>query len=74
MNRSIREHRKGDPILVRQGYKRLRERENSTLRSAGFEPVGDNLWKREGVIFGREAALQYARRFADDNTQANSQA
>ena len=56
--------------LVRQGYKRLRERENSTLRSAGFEPVGDNLWKREGVIFGREAALQYARRFADDNRQA----
>ena len=55
---------------MRQGYKRLRERENSTLLRAGFEPVGDNLWKREGVIFGREAALQYARRFADDNRQA----
>jgi hypothetical protein len=61
---------KGDLILVRQ-YRRFTERENSTLLRAGFEPVGDNLWEREGVIFGREAALQYARRFADDNTQAN---
>jgi hypothetical protein len=74
VNRCIREHAKGDLILVRQGYKRRRERENSTLLRAGFEPVGDNLWKREGVMFGREAALQYARRFADDNTQANRQA
>ena len=64
---------KGDLILVRQ-YRRFREREHSTLLSAGFEPVGEDLWKREGVIFGREAALQYARRFADDNTQATRQA
>jgi hypothetical protein len=46
------------------------------LLSAGFEPVGDNLWKREGILYGREAALQYARHFADerigksDNRQA----
>jgi hypothetical protein len=59
---------------MRQGYKQRRERENSMLLRAGYEPVGDNLWKKEGVIFGREAALQYARRFADDNTQANRQA
>ena len=68
---------KGALILVREGHhanpaalKRLRDRENSTLLSAGFEPVGDNLWEREGIIFGKEAALQYARRFADDNGQA----
>ncbi len=46
---------------------RLVEWENSTLLSAGFEPVGDNLWKREGILYGREAALQYARRFADES-------
>jgi hypothetical protein len=69
-------HHADQAVVVRgkpatgQPLKRLRDRENSTLRSGGFEPVGDNLWKREGIIFGREAALQYARRFADDNRQA----
>ncbi len=73
-------HHANQAVVVRgksatgQPLKRLRERENSTLLSVGFEPVGDNLWEREGIIFGREAALQYARRFADDNTQANRQA
>ena len=67
----------GEPHrYTEQPLKRLREWENSTLLSAGFEPVGDNLWKREGILYGREAALQYARRFADerigksDNRQA----
>jgi hypothetical protein len=65
-------HHANQAVIVRgkpatgQPLKRLRDRENSTLLSAGFEPVGDNLWERHGIIFGRAAALQYARRFADD--------
>ena len=37
--------------------------EDRGLVAAGFEPVeGTNLWKREGVFFGREAASQGAWR------------
>lgn len=38
------------------------ERENRTLVAAGFESSDeeDNLWSKEGVWFGRNAALQNA--------------
>ena len=53
-------------LATEQPLKQLRERENSLLLSSGFNPVEGNLWTREGSLFGREAALQRARRFADD--------
>ena len=42
------------------GVDKLREREDSVLLAEGFKPVGADLWRREGIYFGREAALQYA--------------
>ena len=39
---------------------RLREKENSVLASVGFAPSESDLWKRNGVLYGREAALQRA--------------
>ena len=42
------------------GIAKLRKREDSVLLAEGFEPVGGDLWRRDGIFFGREAALQYA--------------
>ncbi len=44
------------------GFEKLREEENAVLVEAGFEPAGSDLWEKDGVCYGREAALQYARR------------
>lgn len=38
------------------------ERDNFILRAAGFEPTEGVLWMRGGMFFGKEAALQRARR------------
>ena len=42
------------------GAAKLRKREDSVLLAEGFEPAGGDLWRREGIYYGREAALQYA--------------
>ena len=36
----------------------LREKEDLLLLDLGFEPAGKDLWRRNGIHFGREAALQ----------------
>ena len=36
----------------------LREKEDLLLLDLGFEPAGKDLWRRDGIHFGREAALQ----------------
>ncbi len=59
--------RRESATTTKQALKQLKERENLTLLSSGFEPVGDNLWKRENILFGREAALQHTRHFTDDD-------
>ena len=44
-------------------YNHFRTKEDSALSDARFEPTGSRLvWKRRGVWFGREAALQAAFR------------
>jgi hypothetical protein len=44
-----------------RGVAKLRKREDSVLLAEGFEPAGGDLWRRrEGIYFGREAALQEA--------------
>jgi len=43
-----------------RGVAKLRKREDSVLLAEGFEPAGGDLWRREGIYYGREAALQYA--------------
>ncbi len=43
-----------------RGVAKLRKREDSVLFAEGFEPAGGDLWRREGIYYGREAALQYA--------------
>ena len=46
-----------------QPYNRFRAKEDSVLIEARFEPTENRLvWKRRGVWFGREAALQAAFR------------
>ncbi len=42
------------------GVAKLTKREDSILLAEGFKPVGGDLWRREGIYYGREAALQYA--------------
>ena len=37
----------------------------------GFEPEDGGLWQKNGVLFGREAALQYARRELRDSDEPN---
>ena len=39
---------------------KLRKAQDSVLLAEGFEPAGGELWRREGIYFGREAALQEA--------------
>jgi hypothetical protein len=46
-----------------------RTEENSILAQAGFEPTEeDALWRRQGVWYGREAALQTALREGDGSS------
>ena len=46
----------------------LLDREDFALVAAGFEPTEEEgtLWRRDGVWFGREAALQSARKVLSD--------
>jgi len=46
----------------------LLDREDFALVAAGFEPTEEEgtLWRRDGVWFGREAALQSARKDLSD--------
>ena len=46
------------------------ERENQALIAVGFESTGeeDDLWTKEGVWFGRRAALQSARQTLREST------
>jgi hypothetical protein len=45
------------------GFESLREKEDALLLEDGFELAGsDDLWVKERVCYGREAALQVARR------------
>jgi len=37
---------------------KFRRREDLLLLSLGFERMGEELWRRDGILFGREAALQ----------------
>ncbi len=43
-------------------------REDFALAAAGFEPTEKEgtLWRKDGVLFGREAALQSARKNLPD--------
>ena len=36
------------------------EKEDASLSEAGFELLEGNLWTKEGVVYGRRAALQEA--------------
>jgi hypothetical protein len=42
--------------------RKLREREDAALEAAGFERAGAGLWEKEGVYYGRIAAMQKAAR------------
>ena len=40
------------------GVAKLKKGQDSILLAEGFKPVGGDLWRREGIYYGREAALQ----------------
>ena len=42
------------------GLIKLRKAQDSVLLAEGFEPAGGDLWRRDGIYYGREAALQEA--------------
>ena len=42
-------------------WTKLTQEQDSMLLVEGFEPVGSDLWRRDGTYFGREAALQKAQ-------------
>ena len=41
--------------IARRNY---REKEDLLLLELGFEPAGKDLYRRDGILFGRGAALQ----------------
>jgi|SRR5215217_3345956 len=43
-----------------RGVAKLKKAQDSVLLAEGFEPAGGDLWRRDGIYYGREAALQYA--------------
>ncbi len=43
-----------------RGVAKLSKEQDSVLLAEGFEPAAGELWRRAGIYFGREAALQYA--------------
>ena len=43
------------------GSSKLSKKQDSFLRVEGFEPAGGGLWRRDGIYFGREAAMQKAQ-------------
>ena len=53
------------PIDKPQGFYRTAN-EESILIAAGFEQTPQDLWVKDGVVFGRQAALQNARRDRDE--------
>jgi hypothetical protein len=48
--------------VVKSGYEPVREKEDAALVATGFALGEGDLWERGGVWFGREAALQIARK------------
>jgi hypothetical protein len=42
------------------GVAKLKKEQYRVLLAEGFEPAGGVLWRRDGIYFGREAALQEA--------------
>ena len=40
----------------------FRMQEDSVLLAEGFEPAEDDLWRKDGLWYGREAALQQTQR------------
>ena len=42
--------------------RKVRQREDLLLLSMGFERMGEELWRRDSIHFGREAALQTGQR------------
>jgi hypothetical protein len=45
---------------VTNGFERLWEEEDTLLVEDGFEPVGSNLWMKDGVYYGKKTAPQAA--------------
>lgn len=43
------------------GLSKLTKEQYSMLLVEGFEPVGSDLWRRDGTYFGKEAAMQKAQ-------------
>ena len=43
-----------------RGVAKLKKEQDSVLLAEGFKAVGGDLWRRDGIYFGREAALQEA--------------
>ena len=43
------------------GWSKLTQEQDSMLLVEGFEPAGGGLWRRDGIYFGREAAMQKAQ-------------
>jgi hypothetical protein len=43
---------------MERARRNLREKEDLLLLDLGFEPAGKDLWRRDGIHFDREAALQ----------------
>jgi hypothetical protein len=43
-----------------RGVAKLKKAQDSVLLAEGFEAAGGDLWRRDGIYFGREAALQHA--------------
>lgn len=49
--------------IIPEYLRLMKNQEDFTLQAAGFRPTEEGtMWRRDGVWFGREAALQNARK------------
>jgi hypothetical protein len=59
---------------MRESAKKKIEQENRVLLAAGFQPEDEGknvLWRKNGMWFGRTAALQTAMRVMRESTESD---
>ncbi len=54
-----------------KAYEKLEQRDASLLSLAGFDSVGGGFWIRGGVLFSKQAGLQYALRELRDEGESS---
>ena len=69
MGTKLTTEKRQDCVPRQRVRNRVRSTEDQALMATGFEPTNkDDLWRKNGVWFGRNAALQKARQTLHTNS------